>query len=447
VFLERMEDRWLPSSLSGFVYDDADNNGLRDPGEAGLAGVTVTLTGTDSTSHAVSLTQRTDATGAYSFANLNAGTYALRASTPAGYLDGQATVGTQGGTAAGASLSNLVLGANVAGSGNNFGELAQSDGWSAIASNFNGTPIAAGTYLWFNSVLKVSGLGSSPVTLHFTSQVVTFAANGTTYSLAAPDSVLTFSPTATAATTTFDSSSNSWVTTLPSSFGGNAFLGGLAFPVTTALPGGINPVTWQGRFWSDSPGVSVNWQWAAAVYTSFSTNYAALDVKPVDDPQLSVYKNSDHAGTPEAFRSAVIGGSRGGGGSNFTGSYSATVSTLPPQLGGLSGFVTNEGTNSGLGGVTVTLTGVNNLGQSVSLTTTTSANGAYHFGALRAGTYTLTETPPSGYVDDHNAVGTAGGASAANQFTNITLNAGVSGVNYNFGDMLFGGSGGLGGGS
>jgi hypothetical protein len=33
--------------------------------------------------------------------------------------------------------------------------------------------------------------------------------------------------------------------------------------------------------------VSVQWKWAAAVYTSFSSNYNAVGVKPVDDNKPS----------------------------------------------------------------------------------------------------------------------------------------------------------------
>jgi len=61
-------------------------------------------------------------------------------------------------------------------------------------------------------------------------------------------------------------------------------------------------------------------------YTSFDTDYNALGVKPVDDNKASQYQNSDHAGTPENFKMFVIGGATGGGGSNYTGSYSATGS-------------------------------------------------------------------------------------------------------------------------
>jgi hypothetical protein len=75
--------------------------------------------------------------------------------------------------------------------------------------------------------------------------------------------------------------------------------------------------------------VGLNWKWAAAVYTSFNSDYNALGVKPVDDNKASQYKNSDHAGTPENYKQFVTGGARGGGGSNYTGSLSGTESVGP----------------------------------------------------------------------------------------------------------------------
>ena len=56
----------------------------------------------------------------------------------------------------------------------------------------------------------------------------------------------------------------------------------------------------------------------------------------MDDNKASQYKNADHAGTLENFKSFVIGGARGGGGSNYTGSYSGDVS-----VGSASAFLTH----------------------------------------------------------------------------------------------------------
>ena len=207
----------------------------------------------------------------------------------------------------------------------------------SIASNFNGTAIAAGRYIWFNSIFKVnSSLPPSPVTIQLTNSRIEFTANGITYNLAVPDANITFDPGVNCATTTF--SGGKWVTTVPSSMSGsNSFLSGLSYLVPVNLPGGINPVTWSGTFSSSLPGVSLDWKWAAAVYTSFSTNYNALGVKPIDGSGSCLYANSDHAGTPESFKPFVIGGARGGGGSNFTGSLSATkrVVICPPLASAL----------------------------------------------------------------------------------------------------------------
>jgi hypothetical protein len=197
---------------------------------------------------------------------------------------------------------------------------------SILVSNFNGTAIQAGDTLWFNSVLNVHGLASRRVTISLTNQVITFTSGGTTYSLPVPDATVTFDPAATAATTTFNTPNNSWMTITPPGTAGNTFLAALAYPLPVALPGGVKPVQWSGQFSSDTSGVTINWQWAAAVYGAFGADYSSLGVKPTDDNKASVYQNSDHAGTPEAFKSYVVGGATGGGGSNYTGSYSGTLS-------------------------------------------------------------------------------------------------------------------------
>jgi hypothetical protein len=205
---------------------------------------------------------------------------------------------------------------------------------SAITSNFNGTAIAAGDYIWFNGVIKVNGLSASPTTIFVTHATVTFAANGKNYLIPVPDSEITFSTSTTQATTNFEVLSKEigapigWDTDLQfSGLAGNDFLAAVRFRVPAAgLPGGIQNVTWQATFSSDASGLTVNWQWGAAVYTTFGNTYNSLGVKPVDDNKASQYQNSDHAGTPENFKSFVVGGARGGGGSNFTGSYSGTGS-------------------------------------------------------------------------------------------------------------------------
>jgi hypothetical protein len=193
---------------------------------------------------------------------------------------------------------------------------------NTISSNFNGTAIPGGDYIWFNSVFKPSGVSSSGGTVLLTNSSITFSANGVDYTLAVPDAQITFSPSATAGTTTF--SGGEWTTTVPLGFSDNVFFSGLAFPVPSAgLPGGINPVTWRADITLTSIS-SVQWQWGAAVYTTFSTAYNSLGVKPLHSTSLDSYNNGDQAGTPENFKSYTTGGARGGGAANATGSYSPT---------------------------------------------------------------------------------------------------------------------------
>ncbi|HET9306133.1 MAG TPA: PKD domain-containing protein, partial [Candidatus Sulfotelmatobacter sp.] len=202
---------------------------------------------------------------------------------------------------------------------------------SSISANFNGTAIAAGDYVWFSSVLKPSGLGSKAVTFFVRSATITFSANGTNYSVPVPDANITFDPKATTATTNFNSAVNQWQTTVPATGqAGNTLLDATEFLVPAGgLPGGIKNVTWTANFSTDTSGASLQWQWAAAAYTSFTASYGSVGIKPVDDNKASQYQNSDHAGTPENYKSHVVGGATGGGASNYTGSYSGTASVTP----------------------------------------------------------------------------------------------------------------------
>jgi len=214
--------------------------------------------------------------------------------------------------------------------------------------------------VWFNAALKASGLGSSPVSIHVTHQEIDFTSGGVPYSVKVPDSILNFSSANAVASTSLDAGQNACVTNLPMSWSGNAFLGGATFVANNGLAKGINPVVWVGNFETDAPGVKLNWQWGAAVYTHFSADYNSLNVKPLDSGSATVYQNSDHAGTPEAFKSFVTGGARGGGGSNWTGSYSGTASVTPTVVDfnapvQLTGRVVDN-SGAGLMGVTITLT-------------------------------------------------------------------------------------------
>jgi hypothetical protein len=198
---------------------------------------------------------------------------------------------------------------------------------SCIQSNFNGTPIAGGRTIWFNAVIKLGGVPTTGGILHFDASQVDFTAGGVSYTVSVPAALILYDPAATTASTVFDVGTGEWHTTVPAGYTGDVFLSGSGFDVSPALPGGINPVTWCGSMGTNVGGATFQWKWAAAVYSSFPSDPNAIGVKPVDSNSLSIYANSDHAGTPESAKGFVVGGARGGGGSNWTGSYSATLTT------------------------------------------------------------------------------------------------------------------------
>jgi fimbrial isopeptide formation D2 family protein/uncharacterized repeat protein (TIGR01451 family) len=84
------------NTISGFVYVDMNNDGVRDSGEAPIAGVPIRLTGTTLAGQPVTLNTTTDSSGHYFFAGMAPGTYIVtQVSQPAGYADGKDTVGTE----------------------------------------------------------------------------------------------------------------------------------------------------------------------------------------------------------------------------------------------------------------------------------------------------------------------------------------------------------------
>lgn len=117
---------FLPSSLAGFVYHDANNDGIKSGTEAGLAGVALRLINGDGTTVA---TQSTNEDGSYRFTDLPAGVYRVVESHPTDWLDGLDTAGTIDGQLVGVAsnpgdeIAQIDLGWGQSGVEYNFGEL------------------------------------------------------------------------------------------------------------------------------------------------------------------------------------------------------------------------------------------------------------------------------------------------------------------------------------
>jgi hypothetical protein len=111
----------LHGSISGFVYIDADNDAVRDSGEVGIPGVVVRVART-SAGQAFEESMLTDNNGAYSFTDVEAGTYRVSQQQPEAMFDGSDSTSASGATAGNDVISNIVLAEDQTISGNNFGE-------------------------------------------------------------------------------------------------------------------------------------------------------------------------------------------------------------------------------------------------------------------------------------------------------------------------------------
>ncbi len=94
-----LEARTVPAALAGSVFIDANDNGVRDCGEAGIPGVKVQLAGKTDCGVIVCKETVTDCQGNYKFEGMAAGWYAVTEWQPAKYRDGKDSAGSAGGRA------------------------------------------------------------------------------------------------------------------------------------------------------------------------------------------------------------------------------------------------------------------------------------------------------------------------------------------------------------
>src|SRR5690606_6843330 len=124
-------------SISGFVYNDSNDDGIKQGDEGGYANITVVLTGTDDLGNPVNVSVTTGADGSYTFKDLRPGTYVVtEPDQPAQTLNGLTTAGTTDGIGNGATvtdkatapsaISGIVLKPGDHTVDNNFGEIGDS---------------------------------------------------------------------------------------------------------------------------------------------------------------------------------------------------------------------------------------------------------------------------------------------------------------------------------
>lgn len=189
---------------------------------------------------------------------------------------------------------------------------------------FNSTPIQAGSWIWFTSVMTATG-PNNPLSLYMADSYIKFSAGGQNYVIKALKSHVLLNGNNILHLQVPQNSF--WNLAAPYGTSGNNFLDAIGYQVPTNLPGGIKYVSWSATF-HEQQGNHIMWRWGATVYTNFTTSYAKLHVKPLDDSEYAPY-NSDPAGTPESYKQYVIAGGTGSGGTDYTGSLTPPTIVTP----------------------------------------------------------------------------------------------------------------------
>jgi len=141
------------SQVAGSVYIDSNGNGVRDPGEPGIIGVEIILTGTDINGNPIDVSVFSDADGNYVFEDILPGDYTLTQVHPQQFVDGPEQLGTLGGTQGNDTFSFTLTAGSTAGQDYNFAELGVASQFVNKGFLLSSTP---DTY-WQN--LNASGSG------------------------------------------------------------------------------------------------------------------------------------------------------------------------------------------------------------------------------------------------------------------------------------------------
>jgi hypothetical protein len=427
------------ASIGDFVWNDTDGDGVQDAGEPGIPNILVTLTGTDGNGNPITLTTTTNGSGAYLFPNLVPGTYKLTFASPGATW--AVTPQDQGGndaTDSDIAPGTLMTVTTVLTSGET--DLTWDAGFYQLAE--------IGNYVWEDTDADGVQDGGEPgiagvlVTLTGTTGSgapvsLTTTTNGTGFYLFSGLQPGTYN-------VTFGTPVGGY-TLSPQDQGGNDATDSDAAPVTqqtinTILISGESDLTWDAGFyksatigdfvWNDTDGDGVqdagepgipnilvtltgtdgNGNAVTLTTTTngsgaylfpnlvpgtykltFASPGATWAVTPQDQGGNDATDSDIAPGTLMTVTTVLTSGE-----TDLTwdaGFYQpATIGNYVWQDNNANGI--QEGTEPGIAGVTVTLTGTTGNGTPVTLTTTTNGSGLYTFTNLQPGTYVVTFSSP-----------------------------------------------------
>jgi len=417
------------ASISGFVYVDTNNDGLRTRSNGdvhlGLAGVPIRLLSKDSGGNWTEVSGKspvlTGSDGSYSFTGVAPGTYRIQENGPGKFLDGIDSLGTVGGTTKGTASDDLfevALAAGESGSGYNFGErglrpgmvtlrlfLASSGSGSQIIAQLDAAPVV-------DLTSSASGTGRS----------TTYQAGGSAVAIAASDAIVADADSTMLAsmTVTITNRQNGDSEVLAADTSGtsltSAYTGGVLTITGAANPPDYRTVLATIRYSNTASSPQAGDRTITVVASDGITDskpaVATVTVESAPPSGYTITANdslinaSEASATSFTFAGAQVGATysytvrSSGGGTAVTGS--GTVSSATQQVTGINVSSLSDGT----------------LTYSVTLTDTGG-----HVGAAATGTATLDNTAPTA------AITPSGSTVNTSPITfTVTFNEAVTGV-------------------
>lgn len=454
----------LPINLSGTVFEDPNIDNQQQTGELGIKDVELTLlkyNGSDFVSYGLPTT--TDADGNYEFTGLAPGTYRVVETQPNEYLSVGATAGTVGGTTRGVVETMDIL-----------SEITLDGGEDSVHNDFaEVTPASISGHVYHDAdndgVMDTgeTGIENALVTLYVGSTGVTATTDA--------DGYYEFNGLMPGQYKLVEEQPGGYLDGLDAAgnLGGMAHNPGDMIDGITLLAGqdGVNydfgeilAACVSGYVYVDADNDGVFDPTETVIE---GVSLTLLDINGNPTGQTTVTDTDGHyvfcGLTPGVYRVAETQpkgyydgldtpGSVGGFAENpgdlihSIPLASGTKATdynfgelLPAAIGGrvyadLNGDGTHDSGEPLLSGVTIYL--LNGSGDRIA-STTTDVNGKYAFINLEPGVYGVEEIQPSAYLDSGEQVGTAGGTIAANdKVTGAALASGVTGLNYDFWEIV-----------